>query len=256
MTNSLNYAIIQVAKETNDTFDITGDYKIMCMYGYCRISQKKQSIERQIRNIKAAFPEATIIEEAYTGTTIDRKEWNKLYKKAKCGDSIIFDSVSRRSRNADEGYTAYEELYTRGVELIFLKEPHINTATFKNAMEKAIPLTGTSVDYILEGINKYLLALAKEQIIIAFNQAAKEVEDLHQRTKEGIETARLNGKQIGLTAGTKLTTKKSITSKEVILKHSKDFNGSLNDTEVMKLTGLARNTYYKYKRELKVEMGD
>jgi DNA invertase Pin-like site-specific DNA recombinase len=226
------------------------------MYGYCRISQKKQSIERQIRNIKAAFPEATIIEEAYTGTTIDRKEWNKLYKKAKCGDTIIFDSVSRMSRNADEGYTAYEELYTRGVELIFLKEPHINTSTFKNAMEKAIPLTGTSVDYILEGINKYLLALAKEQIIIAFNQAAKEVEDLHQRTKEGLQTARLNGKQIGLTAGTKLTTKKSITSKEVILKHSKDFNGSLNDTEVMKLTGLARNTYYKYKRELKVEMGD
>jgi DNA invertase Pin-like site-specific DNA recombinase len=122
-------------------------------------------------------------------------------------------------------------------------------------MEKAIPMTGTSLDYILEGINKYLLALAKEQIIIAFNQAEKEVADLHQRTKEGIETARLNGKQIGLTAGTKLTTKKSVASKEVILKHSKDFNGTLDDSEVMKLTGLARNTYYKYKREIKAEMG-
>ena len=118
-------------------------------------------------------------------------------------------------------------------------------------MEKAIPMTGTSLDYILEGINKYLLALAKEQIIIAFNQAEKEVADLHQRTKEGIETARLNGKQIGLTAGTKLTTKKSVASKEVIWKHSKDFNGTLDDNEVMKLTGLSRNTYYKYKRELK-----
>jgi len=40
----------------------------MCMYGYCRISQKKQSIERQIRNIKEAYPEAVIIEEAFTGT--------------------------------------------------------------------------------------------------------------------------------------------------------------------------------------------
>ena len=27
-------------------------------YGYCRISRPKQSIERQIRNIKAAFPDA------------------------------------------------------------------------------------------------------------------------------------------------------------------------------------------------------
>ena len=226
-----------------------------CKYGYCRISQRKQSIDRQIRNIKASYPEAIIIQEAYTGTTIDRKEWNKLYKLVKAGDTIIFDSVSRMSRNADEGFTAYEQLFTRGVELVFLKEPHINTATYKTAMEKAIPLTGTSLDYILDGINKYLLALAKEQIIIAFQQSAKEVEDLHQRTKEGLETARLNGKQIGIVKGTKLTTKKSVASKEVILKHSKDFNGTLDDSDVMKLTGLARNTYYKYKRELKEEQG-
>ena len=164
----------------------------MCMYAYCRISQRKQSIDRQIRNIKSAYPDAIIIQEAYTGTTIDRKEWNKLYSKAKAGDTIIFDSVSRMSRNADEGFTAYEELYNRGINLIFLKEPHINTATYKQALENNIKLTGGSVDYILEGINKYLMALAKEQIKLAFQQSAKEVEDLHQRSKEGMETARLN----------------------------------------------------------------
>ena len=223
----------------------------MCMYGYCRISQKKQSIDRQIRNIKAAYPEATIIQEAYTGTSLDRKEWNKLYSKAKAGDTIVFDSVSRMSRNAEDGFTAYEELFTRGVELVFLKEPHINTATFKTAMDKAIPMTGTSLDFILDGINKYLLALAKEQIVIAFAQAEKEVVDLHQRTKEGLMTAKLNGKQVGQIQGAKLTTKKSIAAKEIIQKHSKDFAGTLDDAEVMKLTGLARNTYYKYKRELR-----
>ena len=223
----------------------------MCMYGYCRISQKKQSIERQIRNIKNAYPEATIIEEAYTGTSLNRKEWNKLFNKASAGDTIIFDSVSRMSRNAEEGFEAYEELFTRGVELIFLKEPHINTATFKSAIEKSIPMTGTSIDFILDGINKYLLALAKEQIIIAFQQSAKEVEDLHQRTKEGLITAKLNGKQIGQKQGAKLTTKKSIAAKEIIQKHSKDFCGTLDDTEVIKLTGLARNTYYKYKKEIR-----
>lgn len=227
----------------------------MCMYAYCRISQRKQSIDRQIRNIKSAYPDAIIIQEAYTGTTIDRKEWNKLYSKAKAGDTIIFDSVSRMSRNADEGFTAYEELYNRGINLIFLKEPHINTATYKQALENNIKLTGGSVDYILEGVNKYLMALAKEQIKLAFQQSAKEVEDLHQRTKEGMETARLNGKQIGQIQGAKLTTKKSITAKEIIKKHSKDFNGTLADADVMTLTGLSRNTYYKYKRELKEEQG-
>ena len=226
------------------------------IYGYCRISKPKQNIERQSRNIKASYPEAMIIEEAYTGTSLNRKEWNKLYKAVKPGDTIIFDSVSRMSRNADEGYKAYEDLYNRGIELVFLKEPHINTATFKNAMSQAIPATGTSIDYILEGINRYLLALAKEQIIIAFEQAEKEVQDLHQRTKEGIETARLNGKQIGQRAGAKLTTKKSVISKEIIKKHSQDFGGTLADADVMTLTGLSRNTYYKYKRELKLGEGE
>lgn len=224
----------------------------MCMYGYCRISTKQQSIERQIRNIKAAFPDAVIIQEVYTGTKTDgRNEWNKLHKKAKAGDTIIFDSVSRMSRNAEEGFILYEELYRRGVELVFIKEPHINTSTYKKALESNVSLTGTTVDYILEGVNKYLLALASEQIKLAFVQSEKEVEDLHQRTKEGIETARLNGKQIGQKQGAKLNVKKSIEAKKLIQKHSKDFDGTLSDADCMKLTGLARNTFYKYKRELK-----
>lgn len=222
-----------------------------CEYGYARKSTPKQSIDRQIRNIKELFPNAVLIQETYTGTKIDRKEWNKLYKAVKEGDTIVFDSVSRMSRNAEEGFEAYEALYNRGINLVFLKEPHINTDVFKNAIAVSVPMTGTNIDFILEGVNKYLMAIAKEQIRLAFAQAEKEVEDLHQRTKEGIETARLNGKQIGQRKGATLTTKKSIAAKEVIQKHSKDFCGTLDDSEVMKLTGLSRNTYYKYKRELK-----
>ena len=223
----------------------------MCKYGYCRISKAKQSIDRQIRNIKREYPTAAIIQEAFTGTTTDRKEWNKLFNRVKSGDTIIFDSVSRMSRNAEEGFKAYEELYNKGVELIFLKEPQINTATYKTALSSSIPLTGTNIDYILNGVNQFLLELAKEQIRLAFLQAEKEVEDLHQRTKEGIATAKLAGKQIGREKGVKVNTKKSITAKEQIKKYSSSFGGTLNDIEVMKLTGLARNTYYKYKREIK-----
>lgn len=223
----------------------------MSIYGYARISTNKQSIERQIRNIKREYSEAVMVQEAYTGTKIDRKEWNRLYNTVKSGDTIVFDSVSRMSRNADEGFEVYQTLYNRGVNLVFLKEPQINTDTYRNALENSIPMTGTAVDCILAGVNQYLMVLAKEQIRLAFEQAEKEVEHLHQRTREGIQTARLNGKQIGQPNGVKLTTKKSIAAKEIILRHSKDFGGTLSDGEVMTLTGLARNTYYKYKRELR-----
>ena len=231
----------------------------MTVYGYVRISTKKQSIERQIRNILSVEPEAKIYQEAFTGTTTDRKEWNKLLKVLKANDTIIFDSVSRMSRNAEEGFAAYEKLYSDGINLVFLKEPHINTEVYKQSTNKQINihlLTGDAVtdrfiNTIITALNDYTIDLAKEQIRLAFEQSEKEVQDLRQRTREGIETARQHGKQIGHKEGTKLITKKSITAKADILKHNKDFGGSLNDIDTMRLTGLSRNTFYKYKRELK-----
>lgn len=221
------------------------------VYGYCRISTKKQNIERQERNIKATYPGATIIKEEFTGTKIEgRTEFNKLLKRVKQGDTIVFDSVSRMSRNAEEGFKLYQELFNKGIELIFLKEQHINTTTYKKALNNNLEMTGTAVDSILKGINEYLMTLAEEQIKLAFEQSEKEVKDLQQRTKEGIETARLNGKQIGNEKGTKLTTKKSLKAKEDIKKYSKDFNGTLSDVDVIKLIGISRNSYYKYKKEI------
>ena len=99
-------------------------------YGYCRISTGKQNIERQVRNILAAYPSAIIVKETFTGTKFQgRKELDKILSKIRTGDTIIFDSVSRMSRNAEEGFSLYEELFTKGVNLVFLKEPHINTDT-------------------------------------------------------------------------------------------------------------------------------
>lgn len=221
------------------------------IYGYCRISTKQQSIDRQIRNIRAVYQDAVIIAEAYTGTTQDRPEWRKLLKRIKPNDTIVFDSVSRMSRNADEGFAEYEQLYNTGVNLMYLKEPHINTSTYRNALDTGIPKTGTTVDLILDGVNRYLMALAKEQIRLAFTQSQKEVSDLRQRTKEGIETARLHGKQIGQPKGAKLTTKKSIAAKEIIREHNKSFGGSLDDRQTARLANISINSLYKYKRELR-----
>lgn len=228
----------------------------MKIYGYCRISTKKQNIDRQVRNILAAYPDANIIKEVYTGTSLARPAFDRLLKKVESNPSdvtIVFDSVSRMSRNAEDGYALYEELFSKGVELVFLKEPHINTETYKNALSSRVALTGDKVDLILEGVNKYLLELAKEQIRLAFEQSQKEVDDLRQRTKEGLETARLKGKQIGQPQGKKLKIKKAAKAKTVILAHSRDFGGTLSDSECIKLCGVARGSYYKYKKELFLE---
>ena len=232
----------------------------MTIYGYCRISRKQQNIERQIRNIREIYPGAVIVQEAFTGTKVEgRKEFEKLLKTVREGDTIVFDSVSRMSRNATDGFMLYQELLQRGIELVFLKEPFVNTAVYREAAQKQIESIQTGdaatdelMAAITAGINTYMLRLAERQIQLAFSQSEKEVSDLHERTKEGIETARLNGKQIGGVPGRKLNVKKAITAKEIILKHSKDFGGSLSDAECMRLTGVCRNSYFAYKRMIRL----
>ena len=100
----------------------------MCkVYGYIRVSTKTQKTIRQYDNIKSFNSDAIIIEEKQSGKDIEnRAEFRKLLDKVKSGDTIIFDAVSRMSRNADEGYNLYMELMNKGISLVFLKERHID----------------------------------------------------------------------------------------------------------------------------------
>ena len=223
------------------------------IYGYARVSTANQKLERQTENIKRDYPDVTLMTEKFTGTTTDRPEWVRLMKKVRAGDTIVFDSVSRMSRNKTEGVEDYFALYNKGVELVFLKEPHINTSVYRNALKTAVPLTGTSVDCILNGINEYLQILAKQQIEIAFDQAQKEVDDLHNRVAEGMRVANA-GKRISESRkGKKYPRAKTKEIENAILTLSKDFNGTLNDKQVAKLAGTSIATYYRVKKELRTQ---
>lgn len=223
------------------------------IFGYCRISKPSQNIDRQVRNILAAYPYARIYKEAYTGTKINgRKEMEKILNTVQSGDTIVFDSVSRMSRNAAEGIELYMQLFDRGIDLVFLKEPHVNTQTYKQALNSSVDLVGNDIaDIYIDATNKVLRLLAKKQIELAFSQAQKEVDDLHQRTAEGIETARREGKQIGQRKGARLNVKKAFVSKEIIKSNSRSFGGTLNDIQCIRLAGLSRKTFYKYKAQIR-----
>ena len=209
------------------------------VYGYCRISTKQQSIERQVRNILAEYPKAKLYKEAFTGTKLDRPEFKKLLDSAKKARNkgedvtIVFDSVSRMSRNADDGYKQYQELYNMGIELVFLKEPYINTATYRSSVKQ------------------------QEDAAQAAAQANKCSDEDTAAFVGGLMTLlnnyinSLTRKQIGQREGAKLTVKKAAPAKAAILKHCADFGGTLSDKECMQLAGVSRNTYFKYKRELK-----
>ena len=229
------------------------------IYGYVRVSTVHQRVLRQVSNIKELFPEAIFVKEFYTGTTQNRPVWEKMINKIKSGDTIVFDSVSRMSRNSEEGFKDYKKLYEMGVNLVFLNEPLINTSVFdltkNNLLSISIETGNGAVDEYFNGnvqlINKLLMALAEEQIKAAFDQSEKEVSDLHIRISEGLRESRKKSKVFGMPKGAKIKTKKQLGCIDTIKKHCVDFGGSLSDLEVIKLCGISRNSFYKYKRELK-----
>ena len=128
----------------------------------------------------------------------------KVKRKLSSGDIVVFDSVSRMSRNAEEGFADYQELFHSEVCLVFLKEPHINTEVYRQSVNKVMDIevrTGNeAVDEYFSGnmelVNKLLMKLAKQQIKLAFEQAEKEVHDLHQRIAEGMRESKAKGNQM------------------------------------------------------------
>ena len=245
------------------------DMRKSITYGYCRVSTMKQSIQRQIDNIKKAYPGAVIISESYTGTKIDRPAFSKMLQQIQPGDVVVFDEVSRMSRNAAEGFALYRELYEKGVRLVFLKEPHLSTDVFRDRTQRRIDAltesTGSAatdkfIQSMIDALNTYSMDIVQEQIQLAFSQAQAEVDYLHARTAEGVRKAQAAGKQIGRKAGSTAGEgfkeyAKAKHAKDIIRKHCKDFGGTLSDADTMKLAGCARNSFYRYKKQIKQEMG-
>lgn len=225
----------------------------MKTYAYIRVSTKKQTYERQHQNIERAYPgeEITYYEEKESGKNNDRPVFLKLLKKVKPGDRVIFDSVSRMSRDSEEGTKQYFDLVDRGVSLYFVNEPYINSDVYLANCKDKVELTGTDEDEIFKGINAYFRKLAVRQIKIAFDQAEKEGKDTSKRVKDGMEASGAAEKISAARTGKTYETKKAKEMKEKIWKISKDFSGNMNDIECMDTLKISRNTFYRYKKQLK-----
>lgn len=231
--------------------------------GYARVSTPKQRLDRQIQNLKEAYPDIVIIAEVFTGSTENRPKWQKLLRQCRAGivEKLVFDEVSRFSRNAEMAINEYKELYSLGIELEFLKEPHINSSVYRDASNRQIDIsteemdeeTANLINTVIAGLNDYLLAVAEKQIFLAFEHAQKEREFLSKRTSEGLKQAKLLGSKVGRQPGQKLVTKKSKRAKRIIRKQYKLFGGPLNATECFKLSGITKSTFYRYLDELREE---
>ncbi len=231
--------------------------------GYARVSTPTQKLSRQIDNLKKAYPDIVIIQETYSGKTQNRPKWQKLLRQCRAGNvsKLVFDEVSRFSRNAEEAIKEYKELYELGIELEFLKEPHINSEVYRQASQRQINVDTSTMDddtahllnTVIEGLNDYLLAVAEKQIKLAFERAQAERELLSKRTSEGLKQAKLMGSKVGRQKGERLETRKKKRAVKIIRQHYKLLGGELTATQCFLLCQVTKSTFYRYINEMREE---
>lgn len=91
------------------------------VYGYARVSTKKQqkngnSLEDQVRLLTDNGC-TEIFSDAYTGTKMDRPEFNRLLSRVKPGDTIVVTKLDRFARTANDGAQQVQDLVAAGVNV-------------------------------------------------------------------------------------------------------------------------------------------
>ena len=94
------------------------------IYGYARVSTATQcrdgnSLEEQVRTLKASGCQE-VIEEAFTGKTMERPKLTELLNKLENGDTLVVCKLDRFARTAIEGVQTVQNLFERGIKVHIL----------------------------------------------------------------------------------------------------------------------------------------
>lgn len=95
------------------------DWRHKMKYGYARVSTADQKLENQIESLKNSGAEI-IYKEKFTGTTIERPEFNKLLNELKTDDTLIVTKLDRFARNTREALDIIQDLFNRDIKVNIL----------------------------------------------------------------------------------------------------------------------------------------
>ena len=153
----------------------------MKVFNYIRVSTKEQNEARQIEAMKK-FNEANNIANAIelidkaTGTNTDREQLQLLLKVVGEGDLVVIKSIDRLSRNYKECKQLWEEITSKGADIVVIDMPMLDTRQYKD-------LLGSFISDLILSVLGYV--------------AEQETEFRKQRQSEGIAIAKAQGKHLG-----------------------------------------------------------
>lgn len=147
-------------------------------YGYIRVSSIDQNENRQIdAMLELGIPKANIFIDKKSGKNFDRPGYQKMYRKLKKEDVLYIKSIDRLGRNYSEIQHQWQLIKNKGVYIVVLDMPLLDTR------QKADGVTGQFIADLVLQILCYVAHIERENI--------------RQRQKEGIQSAKSRGVRFG-----------------------------------------------------------
>lgn len=194
----------------------------MNVYGYVRVSSIDQNEDRQLivmdeNNVQ----KGNIYIDKQSGKDFERPQYKKLVKKLKAGDLLYILSIDRLGRNYEDIQKQWRILTKDiGIDICVIDMPLLDTRNGKDLM-------GTFIaDLVLQ--------------ILSF-VAQNERENIKKRQAQGIAAAKARGVKFG-----RPEAPTPDNFDEFIAKWEK---GQITISEILKLTGLSKSTFYRKVRE-------
>lgn len=193
------------------------------LVGYVRVSTKKQNVQRQVDNLKVYGCEEIFIDRE-SGKDFNRTEYIKMKKFLRKKDVLVFGELDRLGRNKNEIDKEWQELINKGVDIVALDIPILDTRKYQD-----------EVGSLILNITKELFSYIAEQ----------ERTKLLERQRQGIEIAKKAGKFKGrpIQYGPEAKGKDKIVYDKVI----ELLKENVSVLDISKNTGVTRNTIYKIK---------
>ena len=190
--------------------------------GYARVSTTGQSLEAQIEKLKGlGIDDENIFKEKITGTsTAQREQLKSLISHVRQGDEVYITKIDRLARSIGDLNKIVERLANKGASIHFIQDNLTFEADSNSAMNTLI-----------------------FNMLGSFAQFERDL--IVQRTSEGRERARQQGKHLGRPSQPKENRERAIK-----LFFEREQNGlSVND--IVKMTGVPRATLYNEARKVK-----
>lgn len=189
-------------------------------FGYIRVSTRKQardgnSLEAQREALAAAGAEK-IYTDTFTGTKMDRPEWDKLRAQLRRGDVLIVTRLDRLARSVSQASGLITDMIDEGITI--------------NVLNLGI-LSNDSVNTLLRNV------------LLSFAQFERDM--IVQRTQEGKAVARATDPDFREGRPPKFDTEQLDHAMELLENHSY--------AQTAKLTGISKSTLIRERKRRKIQ---